>query len=370
MIALWDNNLGQESAVELLSRIIDSKRIPHAFLFIGKEGVGKHCVAVKFAKLLNLNPKKLDQDPVQKKIENLTEPFLKYVIPLPRGKGESTDDSATDKLPQDVIEELKSEIKNKIDNPYYRISIDKASNIKINSIRDIKKFISINYDDIPYRIILIEDAHLMSEEAQNALLKSLEEPPPGVIFILTTPFENRLLPTIKSRCWSINFKPLANDILVNILTEYFGIEKTLAKRVSYFSDGSVTEALQLLENDFEDVIDGVIDVLRYSLATKYHSAIKSINALLNNQPTDFIKKIILLISRWFSDAHKNRFKLDEYYFEDAKETFEKFNKKFNDADYIRILDKLDELAISVEKKVSLNMIATSIIFEISATVMR
>lgn len=369
MNALWGSKLGQDNAVELLTKIIHSKRIPHAFLFIGNEGVGKHNVAVKFAKQLN----NVDSDKsasILNKIENLSEPFVKYVFPMPRGKGESTDDSATAKIPKDVMDLIASEIQKKGVNPYYKIAVPKASNIKINSIRDVKKFININYDDIKYRIILIEDAHLMSEEAQNALLKSLEEPPPGVIFILTTPFENRLLPTIKSRCWTINFRPLANDDLISILENYFGIPNKIAVSVSYFADGSVTEALRLLENDFEELIEKIIDLLRFSLARKFHSAITILDSIMKDQSSDFIKQIILLISRWFSDAQKNRFSLNDYYFENSKETLEKFNNRFKDADINGLVTKLDELSNSVDRKVSLNMISTSIIFEISAIVMR
>ena len=83
-----------------------------------------------------------------------------------------------------------------------------------------------------------------------------------------------------------------------------------------------------------------------------------------------IRQIIVLISRWFSDAQKNRAGLEDYYFENSRETFEKFNKRFGDTEISGLLTKLDQLSESVGKNVGLNMIATSIIFEISAIVMR
>ncbi|MFC2135727.1 ATP-binding protein [Bacteroidota bacterium] len=369
MNALWDSKLDQENAIELLDNIIKSNRIPHAFLFVGKEGVGKHHVAIQFAKKLNSDDS-ANFNSIQKKISNLSEPYIKYIISLPRGKSESKDDSATSSLSKDVIETVTDEIGKKINNPYYKISIPKASSIKINSIREVKKFININYDEIKYRIILIGDAHLMTEEAQNALLKSLEEPPNGVIFILTTPYENRLLPTIKSRCWTINFSPLTDLSLVYILKKYHQIDKNIAEKVAYFSDGSVTEAIRLCEEDFEELVEKVIDILRFSLARKFYSAIKTMNEVLQDQPGDKIKLVIMLISRWFSDAQKNRLGLKEYYFENSKETFEKFNKRFGDTEINGLLVKLDELSESVGRNVGLNMIATSIIFEISTIVMR
>lgn len=370
MNILWDKNLGQENAIEHLSKIINSNRIPHAFLFVGREGIGKHYAAVKFAQFINSSDELDENNPIVKRIESLSEPYVKFVFPLPRGKGESADDSPTEKLSQDQIEEVTNAIQNKVGNPYYKIEIEKASGIKINSIRDVRRFININYDEIKYRLILIEDAHLMNEEAQNALLKSLEEPPEGVIFILTTSDENRLLPTIKSRCWAINFIPLSNENLVYILTKYYNVEKDFAQKLTFFSDGSVLEALRLINSNFEETIEKVIDVLRYSLAKKYHSAYSVLNELFKDKKPDFIKQVITMLSRWFSDAQKERAGLDDFYFDQDKETFMKFNQKFKNTDINNLLVKLDELSNSVGRNVGLNMITTSIIFEISAIVMR
>ncbi|OGU56301.1 MAG: hypothetical protein A2V66_06440 [Ignavibacteria bacterium RBG_13_36_8] len=367
---LWDINLGQENAVELLTKIYKSNRIPHAFLFSGKEGVGKHYIALQFAKLLNSEKEfKLDYS-VQSKISNLSEPYIKLVIPLPRGKGESTDDSDVEKLPQEVLEMIVSEIQKKALNPYYKIEVERASNIKISSIRNVKKIINFNYDDIKYRFILIEDAHLMSEEAQNALLKSLEEPPKGIIFILTTPFEDHLLPTIKSRCWPINFSPLSSEIIKYILMKYFKYDKNIAHNVSFFADGSVTEAVHLIESNFEITIEKIIDVLRFSLALRYNSAIRIFTELIQDQSIDFVKQIIQLIMCWFNDALKDRLNLEDLHFEIARDTLEKFNHKFRKADIPDLIIRLEHILKGIDRKVGLNIITTNVIFEISTIAMR
>ncbi len=85
-------------------------------------------------------------------IGQLQEPYIKLIIPLPRGKNETDTSSPTEKLSQDEIDLLREQIEIKATNPFHKISIPKANSIKINSIRDIKKFLSMDYNEIGYRI--------------------------------------------------------------------------------------------------------------------------------------------------------------------------------------------------------------------------
>jgi len=182
MHQLLETVYGQSKNLKLLYRIYQSDKIPHAFLFSGPEGVGKFNTALQFIKLLNISNNQLIDQRTFKHIDSFREPYVKLILPLPRGKGEKSDSSSMNKLPEKVIKEINDEINKKSGNPYYKINIDKANNIKINSIREVKKNISLNFDDVKYRAILMNRAESMSLESQNALLKSLEEPPQGVIF--------------------------------------------------------------------------------------------------------------------------------------------------------------------------------------------
>ncbi|RPI72319.1 MAG: hypothetical protein EHM47_08500, partial [Ignavibacteriales bacterium] len=273
----WNGVYNQESAKEILSQLIYSSRIPHAFLFKGEEGIGKYNTALQFAVNLNSynNPEKASF--IARQISNLSEPFIKYVIPLPRVKNETDSSGPVEKFNPDEIQELKTELQKKIANPFCKISLEKAKVIKVSSIREIGKFLSMNYSDIRYRFIIISDAHLMNEEAQNALLKNLEEPPEGVIFILLTPYPDLLRETIRSRCWSINLQPLDNNSICEILNKYFNIPFEAAKDVAPFADGSVTRAIELFENDFENMKEKTISFMRYSLGGKFNSAFNEIN---------------------------------------------------------------------------------------------
>ncbi|MFH1197651.1 MAG: hypothetical protein V1720_18270 [bacterium] len=356
--------LGQSKSVRTLNKIIFSKRIPHALLFNGNSGVGKHLVAVEFAKYLFQSHNLHISEQVLNKITYLSEPYIKYVMPLPRGKNENSDDSPLDKLDESQIKEINEEIYKKISNPYYKITVDKANNIKINSIRDIRKFISMNYSDIPWRFIIISDAHLMTEDSQNALLKSLEEPPEGIIFILLTSNKEKLLSTILSRCWHVDFEPLDFQTIIEILTDYFKLTKHDAERVALFAGGSTHTALELIENDIDELIEKTISLLRFSLVKWYESAFKEITYILKNYPAPVFVQMLKMVLLWFTDTIKNKIEFRDYYFKNQLDTIEKFNEKFKDADLSRIFTTVENLIEAINRNVNLNIIASNIIFEL------
>ncbi len=363
----WNGLYGQEPAKQALDRIIDSNKIPSSFLFTGSEGVGKDFAALKFAEQLNgkyLTKEKSER--ITNLISAFSEPFIKYIIPLPRGKNENDNSGPTEKLSADEIQILQDELKHKAENPYYKISIPKANSIKINSIRDIKKFLSYEYSDITYRVVLISNAHLMNEEAQNALLKSLEEPPAGIIFILTTPFPALLRETIRSRCSAINFKPLSGSDVKNILIEYFHTEMKLAERIAPFASGSITYAVKLIENDFEALLEKTIFVLRYSFGRRFHSALEQFNQMLSDNDSDSLKLLINMMIIWLNDVQKFRLGINDYYFLDYIETLEKFNNRFPDISLTKIVQKLEHLSSIIQNNINVNIIVLNIVYELSA----
>ena len=363
----WSGIYGQTSVINILNRLLDNSSIPHAFLFTGLPGVGKEFTAIRFAQTLNSNNETTaDSERISNLISNFTEPYVKYILPLPRGKNETDTSGPFEKLSAEENETYWEELGKKIKNPYYKIQMQRASNIKISSIRDINKFLSMNYSDIKYRIILISDAHLMNEEAQNALLKNLEEPPEGIIFILCTPYPDLLRETIRSRCWKVPFQPLMVEDITKILTEYFDIDSKLAKEVSAFSGGSVTAALKLIDQDFELLRDRTIYILRYSFGRKYHSAVSEFTNILSDNSAETLRLLIQMMITWLNDVQKFRFDIGDYYFNKHIETLQKFNKRFPDIDIQKTIFNLDRMASSVQNNINQNLIILNIIFELSA----
>lgn len=366
MTDYFKNINGQKRVKKILSNYNLVSKIPHALLFTGPDGVGKENFAIRFAQSVNstlLNEEKKER--VLNQISNLSEPFVKYIIPLPRGKNETDSDTPTAKLSNDEMDLLHEELSKKIKNGYHKIKLPKANNIKINSIREIKKFLSLEFSDVACRFIIISSAHLMSEPAQNALLKNLEEPPPGVVFILITSFPKRLRETIRSRCWVINFDPLSYEELVSVLTKYFNVDKNIANTVAPFADGSVTMALKLIEMDIGDLSEKTISILRYSFGKKFHSAFNELNSLLAEQGPDNIQLIIKMIITWLNDLQKYKKNVDHYFFKQHKETLEKFNSKFPNVEPKDLVYRIDKLSSYVKNNININLLSANLIFELS-----
>ncbi|MBS4035671.1 MAG: AAA family ATPase [Ignavibacterium sp.] len=359
----------QKIAAGTLFQIIESEKIPHAFLFRGPDGLGKEYVAIQFAKELAAkyasNEKKED---IISNLNKLNEPYLKYIFPLPRGKNETDASGPFEKLSQDELEVIQEELKKKILNPFHKIRLLRAKNIKISSIRDIIKFLAVSFDDITYRVILISDAHLMNEESQNALLKNLEEPPKGVIFILCTAYPERLRETIRSRCWSINFAPLTDEEVIYILSDYYGIERTLSKKVAPFASGSVSSALEFIENDFDELREKTIRILRYSLGKRFHSALSEFSDITDNQDKVQLRLIIKMIITWLNDIHRFKNNLGNYFFNDHLETLQKFTTKFPDIELNEITHKIDTIDNSLKNNFNLNIAVGNIVAELSSII--
>lgn len=364
MINPIDKIIGQSKVKTLLKKIVDSNKIPHAFLFTGKEGIGKEFAAIQFAKYLFIKNSngKID-DSIYRLIHNLQEPYIKYIFPLPRGKNENEDDSPFDKLKPDEIILIQNEFQKKAENPYYSIEIPNANNIKINSIRDISHYISLSLENNYKKIILISNAHLMKEEAQNALLKNLEEPPTNVIFILITPFPELLRETILSRCWRINFENLFPNEVEEILINYFKVENNLASKVSFISLGSIKTALSYLEYDLDFLTEKVIRILRYSFAKKFNSALEEMEEI--NKDKKLFKSIISLVILWLSYYNKYRFTNFEIPLTQFDETIKKFSIKYPDLKVTELIYTLENYYLNLDKNINSNIITSNLIANLS-----
>jgi DNA polymerase-3 subunit delta' len=365
-----DKIIGNDKVKLILNSILESDNIPHAFLFAGPEGVGKENAAINFAKALNISSRpSVNAEKTELTIQRLSEPFIKYVFPLPRGKNETDQNDPYEKFDKDEMAFINSEFEKKFANPFFRIQIPKANLIKISSIRDIKKFLSFNYSDINYRVVLISRAHLMNEEAQNALLKSLEEPPQGVIFILCTSYPDKLRETIRSRCWNINFQPLSNIELFNTLTDCFNIDENLAREVTPFSGGSTQEAISLIENDFEEIREKTIRILRNAFGKRYNSAYQEFEDLMSESDQIKLKLMIRMILIWLDDFQKFRLqKYDNLFYTKHQETLEKFYTRFPDIKIDEVAFNLDKISSYLANNINTNLAVSNIISQLSSLI--
>ncbi len=204
--------LGQDHVVRTLCNAIEQKRLAHAYLFVGPRGTGKTSTARIFAKALNCSGgPKVDFDPDEDVCQEIAE-------------GRSLD----------VLE------------------IDGASNRGIDNIRDLRDNVQFTPTRGQYRIIYIDEVHMLTKESFNALLKTLEEPPAHVMFIFATTEPHKILPTILSRCQRFDLRPIPADIiahhLVNIAAQE-GVTLSLpaAFAIARVADGGMRDAQSMLD---------------------------------------------------------------------------------------------------------------------------
>ena len=212
----------QDHVTKILQSAIASKRIAHAYLFSGPRGVGKTSLARIMAKSLNC-----EHGPT-------TQPCNKCTNCVEITSGVSPD----------VIE------------------IDGASNTGVDDIRELQRELMYAPSGAQYKIYIIDEVHMLSKNAFNALLKTLEEPPENVIFIFATTEPHKVLPTILSRCQRYDFKRIPVDAIVARLKDLCQQEGITMDEESMYliarkADGGLRDALSLLDQTISYCADDI-----------------------------------------------------------------------------------------------------------------
>ena len=182
---------GQEHVVSVLQATIKNKKIGHAYLFSGSRGTGKTSIARIFAKEVGV-----------------------------------------------------------VDKDLYEI--DAASNRGIDDIRELREGVHVLPFSSPYKLYIIDEAHMLTKEAWNALLKTLEEPPPHAIFILATTERHKVPDTIQSRCELYTFKQPSRELLAETVSdiakkEKYTLEQSAADLIALLAEGSFRDSLSILQ---------------------------------------------------------------------------------------------------------------------------
>ncbi len=183
----WNTIIGQQRVKNQIESIIEQDRLAHAYLFTGPDGVGKDATALALATIVNCEKPKGDscgKCASCLQASALQHPNIHLIFALPTGKGETSDDSPIEKLANDDITAIQEQLELKRNNPYHDIVIPRANNIKVNSVREMRKQSSMSSLSKGKKVFILLDAENLRDESANALLKTLEEPPAHVKFIL------------------------------------------------------------------------------------------------------------------------------------------------------------------------------------------
>ncbi|KKW46658.1 DNA polymerase III, subunit gamma and tau [Candidatus Kaiserbacteria bacterium RIFCSPHIGHO2_02_FULL_59_21] len=182
---------GQAHVVDVLEKAVKNKQVAHAYLFAGSRGTGKTSVARILARELGVSDKDLYE-------------------------------------------------------------IDAASQTGVENIRELREAVNVMPFDSPYRFYIIDEAHMLSRNAWNAFLKTLEEPPAHAIFVLATTERDKIPETIQSRCEIYSFKQPTREMLADVVSdvakrEGFSLERSAAELVALLAEGSFRDALGILQ---------------------------------------------------------------------------------------------------------------------------
>lgn len=255
----FENIVGNEKNKQLLTEIIESKNISHGYMFLGISGIGKFLFAKEFAKAILCN-------------EQIGCNKCKSCIEF---------DSSN--------------------NPDYQVIEPDENSIKIEQIRLMNSKIYEKPIISSKKVYIINNADLMTKEAQNCLLKTIEEPPEYAVIILVGANENMFLNTIRSRCVKINFNKINDEELTKILTERYEFNGITENMLRLFS-GSIEKAINLqgkqdiyleIENVFNNLERvNIIDLLnKKEIITKNKEEINNILEYINVLLFEKLKKL-------------------------------------------------------------------------------
>lgn len=365
----WSNVIGQDKVKQILINAILNERIANAYLFYGPDGVGKDAMAIEFAKALNCEQREAEACDVCKTCKAISEfshPNVKLIFKLPVGKNETKDDSPLDKLDESEIKIIQEQVRLKAQNPYHKIAIPRANNIKINSIREIKMEVSHSMIVPGWRVIIVSEADTMTEQAANAFLKTLEEPAPKTVIILTTSNKDKLPPTIISRCQLIKFSYLSDDEIAEAIIKRYELSEARAKLIARLANGSFSRAIELLDVTVKDKRVKPIDFLATIASGRVVKLLIEIEKIVTDYGRSEIENFLQIILTWFRDALMLKVGMEDRIINiDMMRRLKKFVQNYGEFDYQKAIWLVERAISQVEKNVQLNLILINLSIELS-----
>lgn len=367
---MWDKIIGQSRQKNILKEIFKNKKIAHAYMFFGPDGVGKDAMAIEFGKLVNCenpsNTDACDECKSCKQFNSFNSPYLSFITALPTLKEEDDElSSSRSKKSDPVYEVFRDELAKKSNDVYHKIDIPKANNILIESIRKIKNDAYLTSTKDRTKVFIISDADKMNTQSSNAFLKILEEPPKHSLFILTTSRLDAIVPTISGRCQKLKFDNLKTD---EIETYISSVNKDISKSdkefISRLSEGSILRCREIMNNDIPILRESVLKSLFYLLTGESNLLGKEINELVSKKDKATLKTFLMLLTIWFRDATCIKSgKSEKLMFNDVSERLEKFSGNYNFKSY-RIIKTIEDAASDIDRNINPELLLFRLFYSI------
>ncbi len=311
--------IGHKDIISYIQKAVTSDQVSHAYILNGERGSGKKMLANLFAQTL----------------------LCEEGGPDPCGHCHSCMQAQSGNHP-DII----------------RVTHEKPNSISVDDIREqVNQTVDIRPYEGPYKVYIIPQAEMMTVQAQNALLKTLEEPPAYVVLLLLTENADQLLPTITSRCVMLKLRNIKDTLIKKYLVEQLGVPESKADMCTAFAQGNVGRATMLAQSEhFNEIREEAIQLLKYVDEMSLNEIMKAVTrcTAYKLEITDYLDIIMI----WFRDVlyYKATKDLSKVVFKDQISYIEKRAGKSSYEGIQLILESLDTAKARLRANVNFELV--------------
>jgi DNA polymerase-3 subunit delta' len=312
---------GQEGPIAVLQSAIEKKRVPHAFLFYGAEGIGKRTTALIFAKALNC--KEGGADPCDtctscRKIDSGNHPDVLIIEP-------------------------------------------EGQFIKVADIKELQERLRFLPLEGARRVVIIDDAERMNVTSANSLLKTLEEPSASNVFVLVSSRPHLLPMTILSRCQRLRFNPVQRDVIADFLEKKHSLEPAKAIILASSAGGSIGRALSLHKGDYLTLRDSILDRLAKG-ALDPLGCLALASVLIGDK--EVILEALEILKAWYRDllVFKETVRVEALINQDHKGDIERLAGFLDGGAILRGVGAIQDAAAAIERNVNKQLTLETMVF--------
>lgn len=312
--------VGHKDILKYISSAVENNRVSHAYILNGERGSGKKMLANLFA--MTLLCETGDNEPC--------------------GKCHSCKQAESGNHP-DII----------------RVTHEKPNSISVDDIRtQVNNTVDIKPYQGPYKVYIIPQADMMTPQAQNAILKTIEEPPSYAVFLLLTENAETLLPTINSRCVMLKLRNIKDTLIKKYLMENLEIPDYKADMCTAFAQGNMGRAIMLANSDhFNEIREEAVQLLKHISEMELNeivAAVKNISVYKKLEITDYLDIIMI----WYRDVllYKATKEIDKVVFKDQLQSIKEQARKSSYEGIELILESLEKAKARLKANVNFDLV--------------